>query len=356
MKARRISIRWRCSRSWIGNNPRHLVHYLGFLISRNQLDRADIYLTELKKTEPRGLAALEEEAALLKARNLDSRLLTMLETRGLKMPEHIGAVADLLARYGFAAQAEQAYKDFVARDPKQPERVLALARFYATQGRITDAMAILTQAWRAATIEPEMVARTALAVYDSPSARDSHKQQVRGWVESVVKQQPDNIRLKEKLATMAVLENNLEESISRYKQTLTANPDDIGVLNNLAWVLAFRKPPELDEALRYIDHAIELRGRTTNLADTRTVILMRSGRLDEALMEGKTAQQRAPKDKSLAVHLAWIYQLRGQLQDARQAFQLAEALGYRINATDPLERPYVQKLRQDLASQGGESN
>ena len=90
---------------------------------------------------------------------------------GRAVPDQIGPVADLLNRYGFAKEAEEAYKAFVAREPKQPERVLALAQFLARQDRVAEAMAILKKAW--STCRPEQVAAAALPVYDAPSADEA---------------------------------------------------------------------------------------------------------------------------------------------------------------------------------------
>ena len=72
-------------------------------------------------------------------------MLALLETCGREVPDQIGLVADLLNRYGFAKEAEEAYKTFVARDPKQPERILALAQFLAGQDRVAEAIEILKE-------------------------------------------------------------------------------------------------------------------------------------------------------------------------------------------------------------------
>ena len=75
-------------------------------------------------------------------------------------------MADLLSRYGFVKEAETAYKAFIARDPKQPERVLALAQFLARQDRVAEAMEILKKAW--STCRPEQVAIAALLALRRP--------------------------------------------------------------------------------------------------------------------------------------------------------------------------------------------
>ena len=94
-------------------NARHLAHFIDFWIGRNQLDQADRWLAELKKTEPNGLIALEREARLLDLRGRKSELLALLRTRGRELPDQIGPIAGLLDHYGFAKEAELAYRAFV---------------------------------------------------------------------------------------------------------------------------------------------------------------------------------------------------------------------------------------------------
>ncbi len=114
-------------------NPRHLAHFVNHCIDRNQLDQADRWLAELKQADPQGLPALELEARLLNLRNRRSELLALLQARRRYAPDQIGAVADLLDRYGFAGEAEGTYKAFAARNPAEPERSLALGQFLAAR-------------------------------------------------------------------------------------------------------------------------------------------------------------------------------------------------------------------------------
>src|SRR5262249_5248755 len=128
-------------------NPQQLAQFAGHWIDRNQLDQADHWLAELKKDDPQGLPALEVEARLLDLRKRKLELLALLESRVREVPDQIGPVADLLYRYGFAKEAEAAYKAFIARAPGQPEPSLALAVFLARENRASEAIPILKKAW-----------------------------------------------------------------------------------------------------------------------------------------------------------------------------------------------------------------
>ena len=129
-------------------NPQHLASYVAFLIGRKKLDEAGRWLGELTKVDKQGTFSLAMEAALLRARNPEvaspPELRELLIGRVKKAPELIYPVAALLASYGFPADAEAAYKEYIKRDPAKPERLLALAGFLGGQtGRTVEALEIL---------------------------------------------------------------------------------------------------------------------------------------------------------------------------------------------------------------------
>ena len=327
-------------------NPQHLAQFVNYWIVGNQLDQADRWLAELKKVEPKGLVTLELQARLLALRNRKPELLALLEARGHEVPDQIGSVADLLSHYGFATGAEQAYTAYIAREPKQPERVLPLARFLARQGRVAEAMEMLKKAW--STCPTQTVATAALPLYDAPSANEGQRRQVEDWLAVATHDYPDSLDLASKLALIRIRQGRFEEAETLFRQILGVDPDRTDVLNGLSWILAFRDSSRADEALRLIDRAIAIGNFNPLFLDTRAVVLFRAGRVDDALKAIENYRKAAPKYASFYVHMAWFYQAKGRLEEVRQAFQQAEALGYTTEGTDPLERPSMVKLRLDL--------
>src|SRR5262249_21764233 len=150
-------------------------------------------------------------------------LLALLEAHGREVPDQIGPVADLLNRYGFAKQAEAAYKAFIYRDPKQPERTLALAHFLARQDRVPEAMEILKQAW--ATCRPEQVAPAALVVFEAASAGEAERRQVEAWVAEAVRQRPDAVLMASKLGVIQMHQGHFDEAEGLFRRLLIAQPD-----------------------------------------------------------------------------------------------------------------------------------
>lgn len=331
------------------NRSDQLAYHIRFLFDRDRWDEAGPYVALLKQADPGGLTGLDLETQLLSRKDQRQELLASLREHGRAYPDQIGQVGDLLSRYGFKDEAEQAYRAYVDRDPGRPDRVLALARFYATTGRPADAMGILKPAWEA--LPHELVAQAALPVYDSSAAAPDDKRQVKSWVETVIKAQPDSW-LRVPLSDMRLKDGNPREAAAQLRSVLAGNPDDLGALNNLAWILAMTDPPAIPEALDLIGHAIEVAGGDPTLSDTRAVILIRANRLDEAVTQIKSALELPTEGtsvhRSLAAHLAWAYQAKGQLAEARAAFHQAEARGYTVQGTDLLERPHMEGVAQLL--------
>ncbi len=327
-------------------DPQHLAHFVNYWIGRNQLDQADRWLVELKKAEPQGVAALELEAKLLDLRQRKSQVLALLEARGREVPDQIGFVADLLNRYGFAKEAEAAYKAFIARDPKQPERVLALARFLARRDRVAEAMAIFQKA--RSTCRPDQVAFASLSLYDAPSADESQRRQGEAWVAEAVRKQPEAVVLASNLGVIRIRQGRFDEAEGLFRGLLASNPNNVDALNNLAWLLALRDQSNIKEALELIEHAIDVQGPASSLVDTLGVVCIRDGQLDRAIQELTGALGPDPGNSSLARHLAWAYQARGRTDEAKSVFRKAVDRGWKLANSDPLERAFMDRLQRDL--------
>jgi tetratricopeptide (TPR) repeat protein len=327
-------------------NPQHLAHFANHWIDRNQLDQAERWLAELKRADPRGQPALELEARLFDLRKRRPELVALLVARGRDVPEQIGVVADLLSRYGFAKEAETAYKAFIAREPKQPERSLALARFLARQDRAPEAMAILEQAWT--TCRPEPVATLALSLYDAPSAGQAERRQIEAWIAEAVRRQPDADLLASKLGVLYIRQGRSDEAEALLRRVVASHPDNTDALNNLAWLLSPRGAGGANEALALINRAISIEGETPSLADTRAVARIQLGQVDRALEELRTIRKRVPQNPSFALHLAWAYLAKGRTVEARAELHEAERLGLEPRALDPLELAVFQRLRKEL--------
>ncbi len=327
-------------------SPQHLAHFVNYWIGQNQLDQAERWLGELKQVEPNGIAALELEARLLDVRNRKPQVLALLVARGRQIPDQIGLVADLLSRYGFTREAEQAYKAYIARDPREPERVLALARFLVAQDRVNEAMTIFRKAW--STCRPEMVAAAAISVFDAPSADEAQKHQVEAWSVEALQKRPDSAVLVGGLSAIWIRQNHYDEAETLCRRTLASDPENVGALNALAWLLAMRDQGKPQEALELINRAAETLGENVSVLDTQAVVRIKAGQIDQAVEALRSIRKQAPKVPRFAFHLAWALQAQGQSDLARKEMGDAEKLGLKAQMLDALEQAVLQQMHKDL--------
>jgi tetratricopeptide (TPR) repeat protein len=261
-------------------------------------------------------------------------------------------VAVLLNRHGFFKEAEEAYKAYVERDRKQPERELALATFLAVrrdENRTADAIAILTRAWK--TCPPEQVAMAALSIFDAAQSTPTQKKQVEVWLTEASQKRPELVLLSNKLAAVWIRQGRYDEAEAVYRRIVKSNPENAEGLNNLAWLLALRDQNNTQEALGFINRAIDYQGRVPSLIDTRAVVYIRSAgkeNIDEAIKELEEAQRLDERNPNLPLHLAWARHAEGRNDKAKQAFNEALRLGWNPERSDPLERDFIDKLRQAL--------
>jgi predicted Zn-dependent protease len=321
----------------------YLAQFVDYWIGRNQLDQVERWLAELKKAEPQGLLALQLEARLLDVRKRKAELRSLLSTRGRESPDQIGAVADLLDRYGFTQESEEAYRAFVARDPKQPERALALARFLVRHARIPESLEVFKQSW--ATCRHEQVAAAALMIYDARSVNDAQKRQVADWVAEAVEKRPEEVALAGKLGVIRIRQGQFDEAETLLRRLLSRNPANSEALNNLAWLLALRDHTKAAEAIALVDRAVAIVGEAPDLADTRAVARIQLGQFDRALTDLQVIRRQSPGNPSFALHLAWAYHAMGQSEQAQKELHEAEKLGLRPAVLDPLELGILKRLR-----------
>ena len=220
-------------------------------------------------------------------------------------------MADLLNRYGFAKEAEAAYKAFIAREPRQPERVLALAQFLARQDRVAEAMEILKKAW--STCRPEQVAIAALLLYDAPSAGEAEKRQIEAWVAEAVGKKPDATLLTSKLGVIWIRQGRFDEAEALCRRVLASDPDDAGRLTRWPGCCALRDQGKTREAIELIDRAIEILGENPSLVDTRAVAQINSSQVDQAVEELLAIRKQVPQNPSFALHWPGPITLRARM-------------------------------------------
>jgi tetratricopeptide (TPR) repeat protein len=184
--------------------------------------------------------------------------------------------------------------------------------------------------------------QVALGVITASPEDAGYLQNAESVIEAARAHDPSAVDLLLMLAQVRRYQGRYEDEARIYRELLSREPDNLIVLNNLAWTLAegMNKP---DEALGYIDQVISRIGKNADTLDTRGVILTRLGRFDEAIEVLKEVVLLRPS-ASFYTHLARAYFKAGQDEQFRKYRDAARKAGFDAKKADPSERAELESM------------
>lgn len=243
-------------------------------------------------------------------------LLAGMVENGSATASEYSQLSELYLAEGNTERGEQVIKDGLTRFPDDATLLVRHGSYAAALTRYDEAVTILSQA-RALDAANPMVLRTlSLAqtrqgqlVAAADTARELYDL-VRGPDEGVF------------YASQLQAAGKVDEAVRVYREVLTAAPDDLLALNNLAALLSESEDPADAEALarRARDQAPE-NGR---VLDTLGWVLYRKGERQEAAELLDRAARLAPGAATVRYHQGVVLNALGRQGEAREA--LTEAL------------------------------
>lgn len=124
-------------------------------------------------------------------------------------------------------------------------------------------------------------AKSATLLVETLINRPSRVEEFQSIIKKAYLKNPKDPALLEAIATLRMMQHRYDDAIAIYESILKVAPNRIRTLNNLA--MAFSEIPGRElNGLKPIDLAIELAGEAPELLDTKGVVLLRAGRLQEA--------------------------------------------------------------------------
>jgi len=171
---------------------------------------------------------------------------------------------------------------------------------------------------------------------------------VESWLEEALRRQSNSTPMLLSLARLRSMERRYDQTESIYREVLGSNPNNVEVLNNLSWLLAFVSGKER-EALELINRAIEIAGSDATLLDTRAVVYLKQGKIDLAVQDLHAAIELNPEKSILYFHLARAFQMDSNEAEARAALQQADQRGLKPENVDPREQEIFREVRRSLA-------
>lgn len=138
------------------------------------------------------------------------------------------------------------------------------------------------------------------------------------FLQSVSETYPDNTQL---LFTKAILQQSQgNESAARqiYERLLESSPENVVVLNNLAWIYHEKGD---ERAIEFARRAYELNPNNGAIADTYGWIQLKSGNPQASIPLLEKAHKLEPESEEIALHLAEAYRAVGKNTDAQRVLE-----------------------------------
>jgi tetratricopeptide (TPR) repeat protein len=309
-----------------GNNRDYVAYFARCLLEKNEPEGAQPWVMKLKTLQPNAWRTVELEARLLAARKQGPEaaklLLDFVMGKDARSPEvlQVGAVLEQIGRLD---EAETIFKKVVSASDK-PETVLVMAGFLSRRGQVSAALEVCDKA--RATCPVEKVYTVAVAtLYQANSPKAEHLERVERWLdEALGGAQSDTARataLRRHRAAVCNLEGRTQDAVEVYRRCLEDDKRDTLSMNNLAWLLA-TQGRDLDQALRLVQQAIDVKGPLNNFLDTRGFVYLAKGDAQRAVDDLKEVITDNPNAVSY-FHLAQAHYAAKSKDAAVDALQKA---------------------------------
>lgn len=135
----------------------------------------------------------------------------------------------------------------------------------------------------------------------------------------------------------------LAQAADQYQRVLKAQPENVGALNNLAWIYTEQHDPK---ALALAAQAYKLAPDAPGIGDTYGWALLAAGRPAEALPILARAAKKAPKAAEIQFHLAVAQSRSGDVTAAKATLDALTKSGATFK-----DKPEAEKLLSDLDKQ-----
>jgi putative PEP-CTERM system TPR-repeat lipoprotein len=157
-----------------------------------------------------------------------------------------------------------------------------------------------------------------------------------GWVEK----NPKDFRVRFVLADSYSKRNEHTRAVALYEALLGEAPQDVLVLNNLAWLLRAEDPAR---ALELANKANAIAPRSPAVLDTLGMLLLDQDKMDPALAALRKANELLPDNPDLKLHLAMALVRTGGGEEARKLLR-----GLEPEQFDGEQREAYETLKDDL--------
>jgi tetratricopeptide (TPR) repeat protein len=316
------------------------------LLRQNQTARAKETLDRLIELEPDSARTTSLRCKYLKATgdlNQARAIVKRFES------SHEGNFADFASLYELVEDPEQADQNYrrLVDVKDDASSIIKYLDFLVRSQKPAEAIKLVRE--RGHRAPREVIVSHLLKTYQRTGATREQQREIDSFVEQAAREEPANRQVQVGLATLRAFQGRAEEAEAICRELLSRDPAN-GVLQALlAWLLGVREESH-SEAIGLINRAIETLGPDPDLLDTRAVIHLASGRVDEAIAELQNVTSQRPSS------VYWFHLSRAQwrardLEGAKQSFRRASEAGLASETIHPMERDAYRELASALGFQ-----
>ena len=270
------------------------------------------------------------------------------------------ALAVALHKNGDKADAQKAFDSLIQSEPNDPNPLLAQIRLLRDD-QLWNPLSRMVADWYQKHPEdnrtPVIIAGELLAIENSQGKKipEDTLRQVRKTAEDilhmVLKNDPDSTEAMADLAILLLTIGRSNESVPLYQRVLQLEPDNLIVINNLAWILC-EEQGKFQEALKLAQRGLQIAPNYIDLIDTRGVVYYRLGEFNKAAEDFIMCIKLYPDDTPAAVascfHLARAFAELGQRGKAVEYLNRALDLNSRIGGLLDTNLAEAQHLMKQL--------
>lgn len=229
-------------------------------------------------------------------------------------------------------QALSTYGRLASLEPKSPQPYLRMADVHLAAGHGPDAAGSLRKA-----LELAPVAAVAIRLHTVLLQQEGEGAE--GFAGTWLREHPKDAGFLRYLGDRALARQDYDGAVRHYRAALEIQPDNVAVLNNLAWVAGRQKSAQ---AIDYAEKARRLAPDQPAVLDTLAMLVLEKGDAKRAVELLQRAVQLAPGQAQIRLNLAKALIQAGNKAAARKELEELGKLGDKF----PGHAEIAQLLRQ----------
>jgi len=253
--------------------------------------------------------------------------------------EYFEKIADHYAKDGFFLKAIAIYKKMTKLNPESPDGYVRLAELYDKQGLPMETRMNYLEAAKLHLRKAQ--AKQAREIYESLVKLEPENHKLRLRLAELLLQQGEGSRAVDEfraIATKLMAKGEISEAKGVLERIYQMEPDNMDIISSLADV--HFKEGRTDEAIEILERMLLNHPDNTRLLNKLGELLIKQSRLQEAAEKFKRALSLEPENLSAKFNLGVISSERGELEEA---YQLMEPL-IDFNISQKREKDAIAQL------------